>query len=78
MTEEERPIEIPLEQLSAEALLGVIDDYVLREGTEYGATEVPLEKKREQILAQLRAGAAVLVFDATTETCTIMPRTAAL
>lgn len=71
---EEIPVEIPLSALSAEALLGVIDDYVLREGTEYGAAEVTLERKREQLLSQLRSGKAVVMFDQATETCTIVLR----
>jgi uncharacterized protein YheU (UPF0270 family) len=71
---EESKVEIPLDQLSREALVGVIDDYVLREGTEYGATDFTLERKREQVLAQLRSGSALLVFDQTTETCTIVLR----
>jgi uncharacterized protein YheU (UPF0270 family) len=71
---EEIKVEIPVDQLSPEALLGVIDDYVLREGTEYGSSDVTLERKREQVLAQLRAGHARVVFDAETETCTIVLR----
>lgn len=71
---DEQGIEIPIDQLSPEALLGVIDDYVLREGTEYGAAEVTLEQKREQLLSQLRSGKALVVFDASTETCTLVLR----
>jgi uncharacterized protein YheU (UPF0270 family) len=68
---EESPVEIPLDQLSAEALLGVIDDFVLREGTDYGTGEATLTQKREQIMRQLQSGRARLVFDERTETCTI-------
>jgi len=71
---QETKVEIPLDQLSQEALIGVIDDYVLREGTEYGSTDVTLERKREQVLTQLRTGHALVVFDASTETCTIVAR----
>jgi uncharacterized protein len=69
---EESKLEIPFQQLSAQALEGVIDDFVLREGTEYGAADVTLERKREQVLVQLRAGTALIVFDESTETCTIV------
>lgn len=68
----ESPVEIPLDQLSDEALLGVIDDFVLREGTDYGASETTLPQKREQIMRQLKSGRACLVFDERTETCTIL------
>jgi uncharacterized protein YheU (UPF0270 family) len=69
--EEVEPVEIPVEQLSADALRGVIDDFVLREGTDYGLVEVSLERKREQVLAQLKSGKARVLFDPRTETCTI-------
>jgi uncharacterized protein YheU (UPF0270 family) len=71
MTEESK-VEIPFHALSPSALEGVIDDFVLREGTEYGAADVSLDRKREQVLAQLRAGTAVILFDESTETCTIV------
>jgi uncharacterized protein YheU (UPF0270 family) len=73
MSEEHR-FEIPIAELSAGALIGVVDEYVLREGTEYGATDVTLERKREHVLAQLRSGEAVVTFDKATETCTIVLR----
>jgi uncharacterized protein len=71
---EERRVDVPFSALSAEALLGVVDDFVLREGTEYGAADVSLERKREQVLAQLRSGEAQIVFDEASETCTIVRR----
>jgi uncharacterized protein YheU (UPF0270 family) len=65
-------MDIPLEKLSAEALEGVIDDYILREGTDYGLQEVPLDKKRSDILRQLQNGKAKIVFDAETESITLV------
>jgi len=72
--DDERELEIPAHALSPAALLGVIDDFVLREGTEYGASDVSLEQKRAQVLAQLRAGTARVLFDRETQTCTIASR----
>ena len=72
--DDNQAVEIPLDTLSPAALLGVIDDFVLREGTEYGAAEVTLERKRAQVLEQLNSGRAQLLFDPATETCTIMLR----
>jgi uncharacterized protein YheU (UPF0270 family) len=71
---QESKVEIPIGALSPDALTGVIDDYVLREGTEYGAVDVSLEAKRAQVLAQLRSGRAIVIFDPSTETCTIALR----
>ncbi|MCP5181623.1 MAG: YheU family protein [Pseudomonadales bacterium] len=49
-------------QLSADALLGVVDNYILREGTDYGR-EYTLAQKREHVLAALRSGRAIIDFD---------------
>jgi uncharacterized protein YheU (UPF0270 family) len=65
---------IPFDRLSPEALRGVIEEFITREGTDYGAVEFSLEEKVEQVRAQLRAGAAQIVFDPGLESCTIMTR----
>ena len=65
-------MEIPIESLSAEALQGVIDEFIQREGTDYGAVEATLERKRRDVLSQLESGKAKLVFDSETETVTLV------
>lgn len=65
---------IPHDQLSSEALNGVVEEFVTRDGTDYGEQEVPLETKKAQVLAQLRSGHAVIIFDPESETCNIMRR----
>ena len=64
---------IPHQMLSPDALRGVIEAFVTREGTDYGAQEVPLETKVMQVRQQLEAGTAVIVFDEDTESCTLQP-----
>ena len=59
--------------LSPEALRGVIEAFVTREGTDYGVQDVPLATKVLQVQQQLDAGTAVLVYDEGTECCTIQP-----
>lgn len=68
------PVVIPPEQLSSEALDGVIESFITREGTDYGEMEWSLAEKVEQVRRQLRRGEAVIVFDPLTETCTLIPR----
>ena len=68
------PIEIPYSELSPEALRGVVEHFVLREGTDYGRQVYSLEEKVEQVLAQLRDGRARVVFDPTTESVHIVAR----
>ena len=45
---------------------------MLREGTDYGRHETTLDDKVAQVLAQLRAGKAHIVFDPTTASVTIV------
>lgn len=63
----EPPVIVPHEQLSADALRGVIEAFVLREGTEYGERDVSLDVKVAQVLRQLERGEAQIVFDLASE-----------
>ena len=67
-----KAVKIPYDQLSPEALQGVIEEFVTRDGTDYGEVEVPLGTKIAQVLAQLKSGNAVIVFDQETESCTVL------
>ncbi len=64
---------IPFKELSPESLRGVIEEFVTRDGTDYGESEIPLETKVRQVLNQLHAGKVVITFDKKTETCNILP-----
>jgi uncharacterized protein YheU (UPF0270 family) len=64
---------IPHRLLSPDALRGVIEAFVTREGTDYGAHDVPLVTKVAQVRQQLDDGAAVLVYDDATDSVTIQP-----
>ena len=65
--------DIPWDELSEDALLGVIEEFVTREGTEYGVREVDLATKCEQIKRQLRDGKVKITWDAATDSCSIVP-----
>lgn len=64
--------ELPVDALSPEALRGLVEEFVTRDGTDYGAVERGLEDKIRDVLAQLAAGEARIVFDAETETANIV------
>ncbi|HEX5209118.1 MAG TPA: YheU family protein [Steroidobacteraceae bacterium] len=70
-TEESEPIVIPPGELSAEALRGVIESFVLREGTDYGERAYSLEQKVAQVRAQLERGQARILFDPQSNTVTL-------
>ncbi|AKF03456.1 YheU family protein [Sandaracinus amylolyticus] len=57
-------VEVPWERLSPAALRGVIEEFVTREGTEYGERDVDLETKVAQVKQQLERGEVVVLFDA--------------
>ena len=66
------PIYIPHTELSADALRGVIESFVLREGTDYGRYDATLEQKVDDVLRQLEKREARIVFDPETETIDIV------
>ena len=66
------PVTVPYTELSEEALRGVVESFVLREGTEYGEQEFSLDQKVAHVLRQLRRGEAQIVFDPATETIDIV------
>jgi uncharacterized protein len=68
------PIIVPHTELSADALEGVIQSFVLREGTDYGERDVSFETKVLQVRRQLERREAEIVFDQNTESITIMVR----
>lgn len=69
---QEIPVLVPIEALSADALTGIIQEFILREGTDYGEAEARNDTKIEQIMRQLRSGKAKLYFDARSETVTLV------
>jgi len=52
-------------------LQGIIEEFITRDGTDYGKTEVPIDTKIRQVKSQLETGLAVLLYDNETQTCNI-------
>jgi len=65
---------IPYEQISNDALQGLIEEFITREGTDYGEAEISLAQKVEQIKRQLKRGDIVIVFDPASETVSILTK----
>jgi uncharacterized protein YheU (UPF0270 family) len=66
------PIFVPYTELSEDALRGVLESFVLREGTEYGERDVSLDQKVAQVERQLQRGEAQIVFDPESQTIDIV------
>ena len=63
---------VPVNRLSPKALQGVIEEFISREGTDYGEKEVSSETKFEEVKRKLDKKLAVLIFDDETETTNII------
>lgn len=64
---------MPHRMLSPDALRGVIEAFVTREGTDDGAQHVPLAIKVGQVRQQGDAGTAVIVYDEDTDSVPMQP-----
>ena len=62
---------IPVNKLSPAALQGVIEEFISRNGTDYGEIEASRETNFRQVKDKLKNGSAVLIFDDETETTNI-------
>ena len=51
-----RIVQIPVEALSGQALDGLLEEFVTRDGTDYGAEERTLDDKKSAVRRQLRRG----------------------
>jgi uncharacterized protein YheU (UPF0270 family) len=63
---------IPYEQLSPDALQGLIEEFVTRPGTDTGYTKATIDQNVEMVKKQLRRGEAVITFDEKSQTANII------
>lgn len=65
---------VPWQALEPETLDNLIEEYVTRDGTDYGEQEISLAHRVEQIRAKLQSGEAVLLFSESTGLCNIVAK----
>ena len=65
-------VEISVDMLSPESLRAMIEEFVTRDGTDYGDVESDVEERIAQVMAQLASREASIVFDPDTETTNIV------
>jgi uncharacterized protein YheU (UPF0270 family) len=68
----EQGVELSPDALSPRALRGLVEEFVSREGTDYGQVERSLASKVADVMAQLATGEARIVFDLESETASIV------
>jgi uncharacterized protein YheU (UPF0270 family) len=67
-------VEVPHAQLSPAVLRRLLEEFVTRDGTDYGPVERTLEEKVARLVRQLEAGEAAIVVDLESEAVNIIPR----
>lgn len=64
-------MEIPYQAIPENTLRNMIEEFVTRDGTDYGLEEVSLNQKVFQVLGLLKAGKAVILYDESLESTEI-------
>jgi len=70
----QRFIEVPYEKIDPEALKKLIEEFIERDGTFYGESELPMDQRVDMVIRQLKEGKAVITWDLKTETSNIVIR----
>ena len=65
-------MEIPHNQVPEQTLLAIIEEFISREGTDYGHREYTLAEKVEKVKSQLLNGEIKLLFDSETSSCNLV------
>ncbi len=67
-------VEVPASALSQAALLGIVEEFITREGTDYGVREHTFAEKRDSVFRLLEAGEVAIFYDTESETTTLKRR----
>jgi uncharacterized protein len=73
-TEDTSPVEIPQNELAPSTLRAVVESFVLREGTDYGAEDVPFDQKVADVMRQLERREAAIFYDPQSDSIDIVVR----
>lgn len=65
---------IPYQELTAEALNNLIEEFVTREGTDYGEYELTLQDKVSSVKSGLSSGELVILFIDSTQSFNIVSK----
>ena len=67
-------VEIPHDRLPPATLRRLIEEFVSREGTDYGHGEYDMDGKVRQVMPQLERGEAAIAFDPRMQSATIVSK----
>jgi uncharacterized protein YheU (UPF0270 family) len=69
---EEKPVEVRWQDLSAAALDGLIEEFVTRDGTDYGVQERDLATRKQDVRRQLERREVRIFFDQTSGSANLL------
>ena len=69
----EKGVDVPYDQIDPETLRNMIQEFVTRDGADWGDPGGALEDKIAQVLRQLKNKQVKVVFDLKSETANIVP-----
>ena len=70
--EQEKAVEVPYERLEPETLRNIIQEFVSRDGADWGEPGGAMEEKVAQIMQQLRKRKVKVVFELKSQTANIV------
>lgn len=65
---------VPWQSLDPDTLQNLLEEFVSRDGTDYGEQESSLAEKTGQLRRKLSSGEALLLFSESSGQCNIVPR----
>ena len=69
---QEKGVDVPYERLDPETLRNVIEEFVTRDGADWGEAGGTLEEKIGQVMQQLRSRKIKIVFELNSQTANIV------
>ena len=68
----DRFVEVPAERLNPDILRRLLEEFVTRDGTDYGSSEKTVDQKVDDVMRQLRRGEVKIMVDTETGTTNVV------
>lgn len=68
----EEGVEVPYRQLKPATLRNLVEEFVSRDGADWGDAGGSMDDKIDQVMSQLRSGKVKVVFDLASQTANIV------
>lgn len=65
---------VPYDQLSEQTLQALIEDFVTRDGTDYGWEEMSIQEKAGLLLEQLKSGKLLISYNEELQSCGLVTK----